>query len=265
MEEILIHEDDKKYSFAVISDLHIGLTDEKNNDYYLDNATTIRLFDAIYKHADTLVLNGDIFECWEADFVLDQNYKDRIDKLMKNRKEIFDYITEKCKTGKMIYIMGNHDGYIYKFRKMEGLVAKYERSPLLIAHGNQVDLPNRSYDSFFGRCITCCVGKGEKTIYENLDVQLSNLLHYTHNDKVYEDSAKEFSELGFTCVVYGHTHKAYVKELSKKCVYANTGCWRDKKDNFDVILIAENCVAYKYLTLQGELIDPTISSWSMVD
>ncbi|MBT1247422.1 MULTISPECIES: metallophosphoesterase [unclassified Thermosipho (in: thermotogales)] len=153
----------EKYLF--LSDLHVGDGKEKDDfeqDYYFEKL----LKDFSDNSNISLFIVGDVFEFVESKLTLEinlSNYEKAIksipeniiDEYEKNHPSVFSALRKIGKNGKIYYIVGNHDYYLLKNKKLsERLLEKIpnlyikpyyydERLKLLVIHGNQFDPVNR--------------------------------------------------------------------------------------------------------------------------
>ncbi|MCK4968196.1 MAG: metallophosphoesterase family protein [Candidatus Aenigmarchaeota archaeon] len=248
---------------GVISDLHIGLPSSDTNDFHFTERQILNFFEYIYTTCEVLVLNGDIFECWEA-IGLDLNIqKAQFQSIIACYPELNKYITSHIENKTMIYIVGNHDEVVYR-RQLFPDVKKYfvADKKVFIAHGHQVAKIN-SNNSWIGKYILCCLGHAEEIIFKEIDNTLDDvyILFARHENKIYEKYAITQFDKGATGVVFGHTHHPYVKKIGNK-FYGNCGCWWGKKDYIDVILIdTKSDELLQYITLgeiDGQIIENII-------
>jgi UDP-2,3-diacylglucosamine pyrophosphatase LpxH len=239
---------------AVISDLHIGIPETGSNDYKINDSKTIEALDYLYSKADTIILNGDIVECWEAVGISLDTQEYQFEKIKASHQVLFEYITNKINAKKMIYVVGNHDDVIFR-RNLFPDVQKFYviDKKILVAHGHQVDFANAD-NSFLGKCVTCCIGHAEKIIFKDIDVVLGDIYDTfaRHENEIYEKCAAEHFLNGAIGVIFGHTHKAYVISIGNGW-YANSGCWRDKESGMDVIFAdtspGADLLSYKKINL----------------
>jgi UDP-2,3-diacylglucosamine pyrophosphatase LpxH len=148
-----------------LSDLHIGDGSTKD-DFYFDNDIINLLNDLYYLPKVELHFVGDLFELLESSTVreielhpmnklievLDESI---IKKIEKAHFTLFSALRKFSTKHKVRYIIGNHDYYILKNKKMRGyllnLFPKMEILPhyydeeygIWVQHGNQYDITNR--------------------------------------------------------------------------------------------------------------------------
>lgn len=246
----------------VISDLHISLPDVKNNDFELDEDVFIAYLQNSVAEVDLLVLNGDIFECWETGL---ESQSGRFQSIARARPRLVRCIMDGMRAGRIIYNNGNHDAICRTNRELwNGLVR--ENTTILVhgrrihvAHGHQADIYNVEELAAeagccqacfgtcctLGRCITWCVGTGEVLIDKDLDIHLEKLkliVETPSTDTIFTSHARRLAAQNrFDVVVYGHTHKAKIVPLVEGKpgpVYANDGCGQQSSDVIDEAFIS---------------------------
>ena len=193
--------------YMIISDLHLG--DGSNADDFGNNDD--KLIKLIKKeNPDKLILNGDIFECWQF----------KMRKIEIAHKKIIDFFN----SIDTIYIKGNHDYSL--FGRLE-YVINTDQKKILITHGFQNDplMTNR-----FIRFGVYLVGLVER-IFPNID----NIFSKSKQDSNIEKNAMKYAKTKlkkYDQVILGHTHKAG-KFLDKK--YINDGSCIDGKFDYHII------------------------------
>jgi len=111
---------------------------------------------------------------------------------------------------------------------------------VFVAHGHDADVFNAENRccSLVGRNITRCVGLAENLIDPDIDRTLSKLQNtFCGNERhVYEHHARLLGRSrGYDCVVYGHTHDGYMKEMDDM-VYCNSGNIAGKNEFEEIVL-----------------------------
>ncbi|ABR31271.1 metallophosphatase [Thermosipho melanesiensis] len=150
--------------YLFLSDLHVGdgrRKDDFEQDYYFEKL----IKDFSENPNVTLFIVGDVFEFVESELTLEidlDNYEkdvenlsaDIIDEYEKSHPLVFSALRKIGKRGKIYYIVGNHDYYIFKNKKLlERLLEKIpnlqvlpyyynEKLKLFVVHGNQFDPVN---------------------------------------------------------------------------------------------------------------------------
>ncbi|MCD6450446.1 MAG: metallophosphoesterase [Thermotogaceae bacterium] len=150
--------------YLVLSDLHIG--DGSSKDDFNYDKELINLLNDFMKKDVVLILNGDIFELVETNRVKEKGLipfeklvqvlePEVIDDIVSIHKEVFEKIKEFSEKKKVIYIIGNHDYYILRNKKLKERVKKHlgnveirpyfyiDNLKVLVLHGNQFDVLNK--------------------------------------------------------------------------------------------------------------------------
>lgn len=240
----------------VISDLHISDFSDSSDFNYTDSEFIDYLKKSMNNN-EYIVLNGDVFECWESGF---NTQTDTFRKIRDVRQKLCDFIEEnllevdgnininienKNEGKKLIYVGGNHDivcNILFKSKICKSVVFHDKNFRTYIAHGHQADAFNSKAYKRIGREITRCVGIGEKLIKPDLDDDLQGILctFMPGEKETYEIHAlKMAKKYKYDAVVYGHTHYLYTKFVDKKqsIIYANTGSIAHKTNTFDEVIV----------------------------
>lgn len=224
-------------SIKVISDLHIGIKGKKDDDFEFDETLFIRYLKNSLEEFDLLILNGDIFECWESGI----SANSILEQIRESRLDLFEFIIG---TDRLILINGNHDAIIRTGKIETGAVSHYTEQfndmVVYFAHGHQADFFNNGPGKNIGRCITCCVGRGERLIYKDLDLDLGRLdeiCRANRDSTTTENHAfKIAAENGYDVVVYGHTHHPLVA-TKDSIIYANSGKGKNCRHSMDEVIV----------------------------
>ena len=225
------------YSVKVISDCHIGIKGEKGDDFKLDEQLFLEYLARSIDAYDIVILNGDIFECWEGD--LDD------EKTLKKIKESRSALFEACTQGGFVkYIFGNHDAIARTGNIETGAISHFvidmNGASVYFAHGHQSDKANSGCCCCVGRMIAYGVGEGENLIDPDLDIKLSALDNICLSERDKERTANHAFALaekyGYDAVIYGHTHNPGV-EKRNDIIYGNSGRARDYVNMIDEIIV----------------------------
>lgn len=154
-----------KNDIFVVSDLHIGIGGSRDNFGYpgSDKPRQLNLFlDYISEHNGELIIVGDLFEFWQANF-------SRV--LTKNMSLI-----ERLGQLKPTYIIGNHDidlvGFIEHkllspdlFQYLSGpFIRKIGNKKFYFMHGHEIDPYNKGEVPGKGRLLTIVAGIAESVV-----------------------------------------------------------------------------------------------------
>lgn len=262
---------------VVVSDVHLGSdvgrkcrgTGRACDDLDLDPLfqTFMGHIGKEYLHTkeDRLILLGDIFDFWRRDAAA----------VLIDNQEIISKIKDISKRSVINYVVGNHD---YSIRNMwrgagtnslfstmgKSLNLEINGEPFTFIHGHQLEILanpfNKNEKMYNAISVALCDSAGAtgsiaSTIWSAIDP--SKQLDYTkslkkntserlkgkHNARdTVENLAQSKSRSIYTgaegWLVYGHTHKGYVDELSKT---VNTGSWGREDDDslLDYMLIED--------------------------
>jgi predicted phosphodiesterase len=224
----------------VISDLHIGVNDPFNDVFKWDSVDFIKTMDFYIKKykADTVILNGDIFEL----------YKYTFDEIKEANNDLVEYLSQ------FYYIIGNHDSLCeFGHDFWEHVNSRGEK--ILIEHGHNVDWRNGSPSGRF--------------IARGLYLILKRLVRFNRVRKIYYKSVEWQDQLHriprkydrykylnyalklllkYDTVILGHTHKQeFVKTyfINYKKRYFNSGtCCHGK---FEGIILDTETSFYEFV------------------
>ena len=218
-----------------ISDIHIGLQDEKSVQLKLDNLE--RLFAIIKAEGRSLFMLGDIFDYWmEFRHLIPKGFTRFIcllSDLVRHNIEV-------------VYLAGNHDFYLGRYFDDElGIKTMYglheltiESSKFLVAHGDGLGKGDLGY-KLFARFVRNRFNLSLLEIHPDLAISLMKGLSrlsrkHKPSDTVFDtDRLLDFAESlaaerEFDYFVCGHNHVQGIKELSvPSCRYVNLGSWID--------------------------------------
>ena len=228
------------FSALVISDLHIGVKGDDADDFKLDEEKFISYLNRSLERNNLVILNGDIFECWEGHGLSKESQQEQLDKIKETRPELFAALTA---GGKLKLIIGNHDGILLTGKTETGALSHYtvkmEGFEVYFAHGHQSDVYNNEHGCC-GRLISYCMGKGERLIDPDLDHKLEAIYDICTSRRYSDVTANHAFSLalmaGYDCVVYGHTHEPMVRK-NYDIIYGNSGHGRDFTDRIDEVSI----------------------------
>ena len=280
-EDLLIELQEKQpKKFIAISDLHIGIGSgpdgSRSSDYYLSDQQTYTYLMSLIQQGYTVVLNGDIFECWETDI---SRWKKEFESLVNSGLKGVSFNDWHEMMGKprfeaiekafpltvgliknhdnIIYVNGNHDACCTTAKSANGnsLIPRARqtfevRDPssgcsVYFAHGHQADHYCSGKKQGIGRLITCCVSVAEELIDPDIDIKASKLADTigltddSNGVKYKEYAGKVAGKYHYDCVVYGHTHVQDLAILQNNILYANTGktCHSKAHDRIDEVEI----------------------------
>jgi len=226
-----------------ISDIHIGLQDEKYEHLKLDNLE--RLFAVIKAEGRSLYMVGDILDYWmEFRHVIPKGFS-----------RFFCLLSDLVRHNiEVVYFAGNHDFYLGQYFDDElGIKTMYGlQEPLidgrtfLIAHGDGLGKGDIGY-KLFARLVRNRFNLSLlKGFHPDLAIGLMKYLSrlsraHKPGDRVFvQDRLLNFaeslaSERVFDYFVCGHNHVQGIKELSvSPCRYVNLGSWIDGRFPYGV-------------------------------
>jgi UDP-2,3-diacylglucosamine hydrolase len=216
-----------------ISDIHIGLQDNKSEQLKLDNLE--RLFAIIKAEGRSLYMLGDILDYWmEFRHLIPKGFSRFIcllSDLVRHNIEV-------------VYVAGNHDFYLGRYFDEElGVKTVYgmqerliDGRKFLLAHGDGLGKGDIGY-KLFARLVRNRFNLSLLEFHPDLAIGLMkglSRLSRTHKkvDRVFEtDRLLNFAESlaaekKFDYFVCGHNHVQGITELSvPPCRYVNLGSW----------------------------------------
>mgnify|MGYP001167516183 FL=1 len=234
---------------CTLSDLHIG-DGTKSDDFTLDDDKVIKFLKQCIKDYDRVILNGDVFECWQSQsWDAQQNQLSRI---FKAHPQLCAFIYSSILSKKMIYVSGNHDSVCRTKSLIPNVVKRYiETIPVgdgfsikvLFEHGHAADIANDKL-SWFGKFIAWGIGWLERKGWKDADEDLGRMEKYIpgyRSDKnVFFKYANSLLKKGYDVVVFGHTHKQCVTTIidtKPSKYYVNTGASMSSPFTFTEIII----------------------------
>lgn len=221
----------------VISDTHIGNPSFKNKDGILD------FLDFVASEDASLVINGD-----GLDF-LQPSIRNFISILPEAFKRLFRI----SQRGTIYYVVGNHDIYFEQFlldvdtvKVVPFLNVRSGEKNIRIEHAHIYDdLYIRYPKAYFflgkvwGYFLNLCPVL--YPTYELLEkiagtVRVARSVTESPSDEkpVFKNAAALILDRGFDVVVFGHTHRPGIFEISSKKFYYNTGSWFDRPHYLDI-------------------------------
>jgi UDP-2,3-diacylglucosamine pyrophosphatase LpxH len=210
---------------VVVSDLHLG------NPASQAGRTFRGFLDFVRRERLCLCINGDGFEMLQT----------RFSRLIREALPLLGQISRlRREGGRVYYVVGNHDIYMEHFLD-EWLVTGV--CPFLnvtsggkrirIEHGHLYDPVFSQWPDFY-ESVTRMAGVFlflRSDIYRAWDLAAGKLdrrrrrsAGATEDLVNYQRAASEVLRRGFDAVIYGHTHRAEVVELSNG-LHANSGSW----------------------------------------
>jgi len=226
-----------------ISDIHLGLQDEKSELLKLENLE--RLFALIKAEGHSLYMLGDIFDYWmEFRHVIPKGFT-----------RFFCLLSALVRDNiKVIYVAGNHDFYLGSYFDDElGVKTMYGMHELLldgrkffIAHGDGLGKGDLGY-KFFARFIRNRFSRSLlSAIHPDLSIGIMKSLsqlsreHKPVNmvfeiDRLLNFAESLAAEKKFDYFVCGHNHVKGITELSDgSSNYVNLGTWIDGSSPYGV-------------------------------
>ncbi len=226
-----------------ISDLHLGLQDEKTEQLKLDNLE--RLFAIIKKEGSSLYMLGDILDYW-------MEFRHLIP---KGFTRFFCLLSDLVRHGiEVVYVAGNHDFYLGQFFDDElGLKTMYglnevtiEGRKFVFAHGDALGEGDLGY-KLFTRLVRNRFNLGLLSAFHpDLAIGLMkwlSRLSRTHkpgprvfvNDRLLNFAESMAIVKDFDYFLCGHNHVRGLKQLSTgKSRYVNLGTWIDGSSPYGV-------------------------------
>ena len=232
----------------IISDLH--LADGKRRDDFKKNLAKFKNFlRMVKKQKAQLIIAGDFLELWQTNPIdIAKTYSDILNELISLEVKI---------------IIGNHDYYLYHFRKLNFLHDSYKipgpnpsllsRAGIFIQHGHQFDRFNDPKRLIrIGNLAAMSAGIMEdlhpdldetamsflKTLRKKLKSAFSPIHTPGTNKKQYLSHGGDFSEYltgvkkllkKYDYVILGHTHKPGTALNGR---YLNSGSWTSLKPTY---------------------------------
>lgn len=181
-----------------------------------------------------LVLAGDVFEMWNA------NYKNLGPVEYRAITRVFSLAE---KGTRIVYIPGNHDRAFRGFRKItmgkikvrNEYVLHHNHKKYLILHGDEFDAFTSNhvvlsvildqlyvalikFSSFFKRFVSVRISLAERKNSKRYEKMVAKI----RNAAIYYAQSREMNGL-----IMGHTHWPEVVETEDKLIYANCGDWME--------------------------------------
>lgn len=196
---------------AVISDLHIGHSDETHQLGHSDHDFANFLFE-LEKRYDKIILLGDIFEV-EMEIVNSE------EDTYKMSVQEHHAITKRFNSDKYIYVFGNHDCIAKKFGAVEHYQLRYKGRNYLFVHGHQFD---RLYQAVKPRIALrggLCLLLRLKMLYRWTSESLPTV---RRENELFQRTAIEYgSDTNYDFVITGHTHEPMI--IEGDVTYINSG------------------------------------------
>lgn len=225
-----------------VSDLHLG-DRSAAEDFHQTLEFSTFLGHYVKNKIDELFIVGDLFELWQTTF----------QSAIVAHREPIAALRKMAQSGtRVIYIVGNHDYWFSYFKDpypilFDSIVESHstkERPSVWVEHGHVYDMYNRT-GAWTGKIATALAGVLERTVDPDIDDNALTVLRevqenfrkiirfitpadpsYPGNMSEYEKAAEsKLLKENYDVVVFGHTHKAKIKEFGKRKIYANTGTW----------------------------------------
>lgn len=239
-------------SIAVISDLHLGDHTVTDNSK-LNEDKLIVWCKQLLQDGTVLVINGDLFDCWQPR-TWDEQIK-QFNKVRKCHYNFVEFLLENIRTGRIIYVSGNHDAVVRTKDLIPGVlpryILEYSGKKFLFEHGHQGDEFNHGSFSVIGQAITWLLSWCERLGWRDADNDFAKLEKSVLPDGGSDNNldayaAKKIKE-GYALVVLGHTHS-----VKQNGGYVNTGCALASPIDITKITIFDNAtvqVAQSKITL----------------
>jgi len=234
MENIVLKEE----KYLVISDLHIGVVNDRANNCILNDFELIRIFDkCIFINDYKLILNGDIFDLWETGLL--QGFEERCAEIIECHTELCKYLHKQITLSNIIYIIGNHDNVRCELLDMMKPVVSYNiHDKIHIEHGHSFDDVNNSKGDCLGKFFTKCFAFCERYSNNTVTDMLETIEKIVSPKEKYSNCAKQLlSSSKYEVVIFGHTHDAHYMTFENNKIYANCGSWCKKTNNLDATSI----------------------------
>lgn len=203
---------------AVISDLHIGHSDETHQLGHADYSFAEFLF-FLEKTYDKIILLGDIFEIeMENELNPEVTYD-----LCKQEHNL---ITKRFEKPKYVYVFGNHDLIGEKFGAIEKYEISYMGNKYLFIHGHQFDHFYQSTSSTLAYFGGLCLKLNMKSLYRWVTekFELGAIFSIKRENEKFEKKAISYANKhGYKAVITGHTHNPKILESNGNATFMNSG------------------------------------------
>jgi len=196
---------------AVISDLHIGHSEETHQLGHTDHDFANFLFE-LEKRYDKIILLGDIFEV-EMEIV--NTEEDTYEMSVSEHQAI----TKRFKSDKYIYIFGNHDTIARKYGAVEQYQIRYKGRSYLFIHGHQFDRLYQTVKSKVAVFGGLCLLFGFKVLYRWTSESFPTLR--SENELFQKTAIEHAAGTGCEFIVTGHTHDPMI--IKDHITYINSG------------------------------------------
>lgn len=244
---------------VVLSDLHIGVKGQADNNFIMDDAAFAAHLDRLSKANDVIVLNGDVFELWEGVAVAAAHAehwndltKERLKLVIKSWPLTYKMIIDLIQSKKIILVNGNHDAQIRSRNLLGDDIPVYENYTIemgpyriRIEHGHQGDIwcDEKSVLGCFSWMATQSKSALEDLINKKLDstFELLEKTIDTSDDKIAKYAGKLGRAIKADVIVFGHTHGARLEKVANfaksDVIYANSGKASDSEDVIDEVAV----------------------------
>ena len=215
------------FKIVVYSDLHIGPTDDRANDFKISDTLFVNKLEEDLREVDCIILLGDILELWEISHK-NTTSEERFNKIKSSRPQFFKFLSDH-QNKDVFYICGNHDAKTAKLINAPlGIHFEFPDNGggIFATHGHFIDEDNTGSGEWRGRIGTAFRAAAERLIHPNADEALMEIADHvgrSGDSKLYSDWGDHLaSEFGYSVVIMGHTHKSEI--LSRPTHhYVNTG------------------------------------------
>jgi UDP-2,3-diacylglucosamine pyrophosphatase LpxH len=210
----------------VVSDIHIGIPGSNCNDCHFTDDQIFAFLTKSCENHDNVILNGDIFECWESSEAGGHGFESQL-KQLKNISVHFPKTIKLINTNdKIVLIYGNHD--IILNHKNQNTLTKVKETftatehdfTIHFAHGHRGDTYNKNYNfcgyTFepIGRFLSYLSHLGELYINKNMEhhlIAIQKTIMPAHDDSQIKKHAINIARnKKYNMVVFGHTHNSEI-------------------------------------------------------
>eukprot|EP01060_Flectonema_neradi_P007822 TRINITY_DN15538_c0_g2_i1.p1 TRINITY_DN15538_c0_g2~~TRINITY_DN15538_c0_g2_i1.p1 ORF type:complete len:313 (+),score=40.82 TRINITY_DN15538_c0_g2_i1:58-939(+) len=215
------------FKICVYSDLHIGPSDDKANDFKISDTLFVNKLEEDLREVDCIILLGDILELWE----ISHSHTDseaRYRKIKETRPKFFEFLLNH-QNKDLFYVCGNHDAKTSKLLRNPlgiNLTLPDTGGSIFATHGHFIDEDNIGSGEWKGRIGTAFRSAAERLVHPDIDTVLMKIADHvgrSGDKKLYSDWGDHLAtEFGYSLVIMGHTHKAEISHRGTHH-YVNTG------------------------------------------
>jgi UDP-2,3-diacylglucosamine pyrophosphatase LpxH len=210
----------------VISDVHIGIPGSNANDCHFKDTEIFNFLTKSCENYDKVILNGDIFECWESSEAGGSGFKYQLIQLENIFKHFPKTINLMNTNDKIVLIHGNHDIILSHANQkiltkvQENFTVNEHGFTIHFAHGHRGDVFNNRYNFYgytfkpIGRFLSYMSHLGELYINKDMEKYLTSIqktIMPSHdNSKIKKHAINIARNKKYNMVVYGHTHTSEI-------------------------------------------------------